>query len=70
MKGPCKPIDELATEKLPKNLDDAIGRIELVIETEKSGKILHIRATRQQLEIVVQWGKIIGLFRRLWNYWS
>jgi hypothetical protein len=73
MKGRIKPteqvtIDEAASEKLSKGSSDAIGKIELTIETGNV-PVFHFRATWQECELKFRWAKvfagIIGVLRLL-----
>jgi hypothetical protein len=54
-----KSIDELALEKLSKTTNEAIGKIEVTIETGNA-KVFYFRATRRECELKFRWGKIFA----------
>jgi hypothetical protein len=68
-----KSITDLSQERLPPALNQAVGKIELIITTEEAGPLLYIRATRARCELAFQWGKaltpMLALFKLL-KWWA
>lgn len=61
-----KSVEELSKEKLPQPIDEAVAKIELIVEN-KNFRLIHIRITKDKLEVVFSWGLVTaflaGIFR-------
>jgi hypothetical protein len=81
MKRLPKLINELGPddlpEELPKHVEEAFGKIEVVIESKETSRIFYFLATRNGCKIEIRWsGLIAGItaivtlvagIRKLWS---
>jgi hypothetical protein len=77
MKSQGKTSQKLVSEGLSEATNEAIGKVELVIETQRSSKIFFLRATREGCQITFQWNRllagitaVVAFILGLRKYWS
>jgi hypothetical protein len=59
MKSPKKANQDLLSGELAEATDKAIGKVELVIEDQRSARIFFLRATRKECYIRFTWSKAL-----------
>ena len=77
MNSPRKTTQKLISDELPKATNEAVGRVELDIETQRSSKIFFLRATREGCQITFRWNRllagitaVVALIGGVRKYWS
>ena len=68
-----KSITEFSQERLPPDLIQEVGKIELIITTEEAERLLYFRATRARCELAFHWGKVLSLmlgFFKMLRWWG
>lgn len=81
MKRPVKRINELGPddlpEQLPKNVEEAFGKIKVVIENKEASRFFYFRATRDGCKIEFRWSRLmagltalIAVVAGIIKYWS
>jgi hypothetical protein len=77
MKRHGRTGQELVSDELSEATDEAIGKVELVIETQRSSRIFFLRATREGCQITFRWNRllagitaVIALIVGVRKYWS
>jgi hypothetical protein len=61
MVSPRKTTQKLISDdELPEATNKAVGKVELVIETQRSAKIFFLRATREGCEITFRWNRLLA----------
>jgi hypothetical protein len=77
MKSQSKAIKRPVSEELSEATNEAIGKVELVIETQRSSRIFFLRATREGCQMTFRWNKLFAgitaigaLILGVRKYWS
>jgi hypothetical protein len=60
MVHPRKTTQKLFSDELPEATNESVGRVELVIETQRSSKIFFLRATREGCQIMFRWNRLLA----------
>jgi hypothetical protein len=60
MKSQRKANQDLLTGELSEATDEAIGKVELVIETQRSSRVFFLRATREGCQITFRWNRLLA----------
>jgi hypothetical protein len=77
MEQQLKSFDEQGWVKLPDAVEEAFGRMELIIEDQGKSRILYVEATRERCRIEFTWNRftaaiavIVALIAGIAKYWS
>jgi hypothetical protein len=60
MKSQRKANQDLLSGALSEATDEAIGKVELVIETQRSSRIFFLRATCEGCQITFRWNRLLA----------
>jgi hypothetical protein len=76
MKSQRKANQDLLSGELSEATDKAVGKVELVIEDQRSARIFFLRATRKECYIRFTWSKVLaaitavaGIILGIMKYW-
>jgi len=77
MKSQGKTIKKPVAAELSEATNEAIGKVELVIETQRSSRIFFLRATREGCQMTFRWNRllagitaVVALILGVRKYWS
>ena len=77
MKSQGKTTKKPISAELSEATNEAIGKVELVIETQRSSRIFFLRATREGCQMTFRWNRLLAgitavaaLILSVRKYWS